>query len=79
MTNLEIYLTQAARNLAIFGYGCSETPSFIKKRIENRADEFNRRPHLLFECPIYRRHSCDNSCVACWNRFFNEFNEVVDI
>ena len=44
MTNLEIYLTQAVRNLAIFGYGCSETPSFIKKRIENRADEFNRSP-----------------------------------
>lgn len=44
MTNLEIYLTQAVRNLAIFSYGCSETPSFIRKRIENRADEFNRSP-----------------------------------
>lgn len=79
MTRLEMYLTQSARSLAIFGHGCSETPSVIKKRLENRADEFNRERPLLFECPIYRRHSCDNNCVACWSRFFKEFRAVIDI
>ena len=78
MTRLEMYLTQTTRLNLMYQWDKDEIRSITRRYIEDRAGLFTR-DILLFDCPNNDPGSCHNDCGACWNRFFNEFNEVVDI
>lgn len=79
MTRLEMYLTQATR-LNLMSQGDEDKIRSITRRyIEDRTGLFTRAI-LFFDCPFPNVPGpCYNNCEACWNRFFNKFNEVVDI
>ena len=78
MTRLEMYLTQATRLNLMYQWDKDEIRSITRRYIEDRTGLFTR-DILFFDCPNNAPCPCHNDCGACWNRFFNEFNEVVDI
>ena len=78
MTRLEMYLTQTTRLNLRYQWDKVEIRSIMRRYIEDRTGLFTRT--LFFDCPFPNVPGpCYNDCGACWNRFFNEFNEVVDI
>ena len=79
MTRLEMYLTQATRLNLMRQWDEDKIRSITRRYIEDRTGLFTRTRALVFDCPNNDPGSCYNDCGACWNRFFNEFNEVVDI
>ena len=75
MTRLEMYLTEATRMYAFYPlWDRNDTPSVIRRFIEDRTRCFDRPYPLLFDCP--KVLSCYDDCEACWNRFFKNFSEV---
>lgn len=78
MTRLEMYLTQATRLNLMSQWDEDKIRSITRRYIEDRTGLFTR-DILLFDCPTNAPEPCHNDCEACWNRFFNKFNEVVDI
>ena len=78
MTRLEMYLTQATRLNLMRQWDEDKIRSITRRYIEDRTGLFTRG-FLSFDCPNNDLGPCHNDCGACWNRFFNEFNEVVDI
>ncbi|MBM6701092.1 hypothetical protein H6A05_01965 [Megasphaera elsdenii] len=78
MTRLEMYLTQTTRLNLMRQWDKDKIRSITRRYIEDRTGLFTRG-FLFFNCPTNVPGSCYNDCGACWNRFFNEFNEVVDI
>ena len=78
MTRLEMYLTQATRLNLMRQWDEDKIRSITRRYIEDRTGLFTRG-FLSFDCPNNDLGPCYNDCGACWNRFFNEFNEVVDI
>ena len=78
MTRLEMYLTQVTRLNLMRQWDEDKIRSITRWYIEDRTGLFTRG-FLSFDCPNNDLGSCYNDCGACWNRFFNEFNEVVDI
>ena len=79
MTKLEMYLTQATRLNFMRQWDEDKIRSITRRYIEDRTGLFTRTRTLVFDCPNNDPGTCYNDCGACWNRFFNEFNEVVDI
>lgn len=77
MTRLEMYLTQTTRLNLRSQWDKDKIRSITRRYIEDRTGLFTRT--LFFDCPNNDPGPCYNDCGACWNRFFNEFNEVVDI
>lgn len=78
MTRLEMYLTQATRLNLMRQWDEDKIRSITRRYIEDRTGLFTKT--LFFDCPFPNVPGpCYNNCGACWNRFFNEFNEVVDI
>lgn len=77
MTRLEMYLTQTTRLNLWYWWDKDKIRSITRRYIEDRTGLFTRT--LFFDCPTNVPGACYNDCEACWNRFFNEFNEVVDI
>lgn len=78
MTRLEMYLTQATRLNFMRQWDEDKIRSITRRYIEDRTGLFTSG-FLSFDCPNNDLGPCYNDCGACWNRFFNEFNEVVDI
>lgn len=78
MTRLEMYLTQTIRLNLRYQWDKDKICSITRRYIEDRTGLFTMSL-LFFDCPTNVSGPCYNDCVACWNRFFNEFNEVVDI
>lgn len=79
MTRLEMYLTQATRLNLRRQWDEDKIRSITRRYIEDRTGLFTRAI-LFFDCPLPNVPCpCYNNCGACWNRFFNKFNEVVDI
>jgi hypothetical protein len=79
MTRLEMYLTQATRLNLMRQWDKDKIRSITRRCIEDRTDLFTR-DILSFDCPfINAPDTCYNNCEACWNIFFNKFNEVIDI
>lgn len=78
MTRLEMYLTQTTRLNLMRQWDKDKVCSITRRYIEDRTGLFTRG-FLSFDCPNNDLGPCYNDCGACWNRFFNEFNEVVDI
>ena len=79
MTRLEMYLTQTTRLNLMYRWDKDEIRSITRRYIEDRTGLFTRAL-LFFDCPFPNVPGpCYNNCGACWNRFFNKFNEVVDI
>ena len=79
MTRLEMYLTQATRLNLMRQWDEDKIRSITRRYIEDRAGLLTRTRTLVFDCPNNAPGPCHNDCGACWNRFFNEFNEVIDI
>lgn len=79
MTRLEMYLTQATRLNLMRQWDEDKIRSITRRYIEDRVSLFTRTRTLVFDCPNNDPGPCHNDCGACWNRFFNEFNEVIDI
>ena len=78
MTRLEMYLTQATRLNLMRQWDEDKIRSITRRYIEDRTGLFTRG-FLSFDCPNNDHGPCYNDWEACWNRFFNKFNEVVDI
>ena len=79
MTRLEMYLTQSTRLNLRRQWDEDKIRSITRRYIEDRTGLFTRAI-LFFDCP-FPNVPCPgyNNCGACWNKFFNKFNEVVDI